>query len=184
MPRVTLSTPFIWSEDCTRHDPKGEVWVGVTIEGTEVAQRAVVIREALREAGAPELPADSHDDAGLLSVHSGELVSWLRDCYPQWIEGGFLEVPGQPRVVPYLFPTEAMLSGLPIRSPSGIHGRAGRFAYDTMTLVGPGTWEAARGAVDAALSAVDHVVSGNGRLAYALCRPPGHHATAEGYATP
>ena len=50
-----------------------------------------------------------------------------------------------------------------------------------MTLVGPGTWEAARGAVDAALTAVDQVVSGRSRLAYALCRPPGHHATRNGY---
>jgi acetoin utilization deacetylase AcuC-like enzyme len=50
-----------------------------------------------------------------------------------------------------------------------------------MTLVGPGTWEAARGAVDAALTAVDHVTAGAGQLAYALCRPPGHHVTRDGY---
>jgi acetoin utilization deacetylase AcuC-like enzyme len=44
-----------------------------------------------------------------------------------------------------------------------------------MTLVGPGTWEAARAAVDAALTAVDLVVGG-APCAYACCRPPGHHA--------
>ncbi len=60
------------------------------------------------------------------------------------------------------------------------HGRAGQFGYDTMTLVGPGTWEAARAAVDCALSAVD-LVAATGGTAYALCRPPGHHATAAGY---
>jgi acetoin utilization deacetylase AcuC-like enzyme len=49
-----------------------------------------------------------------------------------------------------------------------------------MTLVGPGTWAAARAAVDCALTAVDLVSTGNG-VAYALCRPPGHHATAAGY---
>ena len=53
------------------------------------------------------------------------------------------------------------------------------YAYDTMTLVGPGTWEAARGAVDAALTAVDLVASGAHDVAYALCRPPGHHATRQ-----
>ena len=55
------------------------------------------------------------------------------------------------------------------------------YGYDTMTLVGPGTWEAARGAVDAALTAVDLVAAGRHEVAYALCRPPGHHVTRDGY---
>ena len=54
--------------------------------------------------------------------------------------------------------------------------RAGQFAYDTMTLIGPGTWEAARAAADCALTAADLVVEGE-PVAYACCRPPGHHAT-------
>jgi acetoin utilization deacetylase AcuC-like enzyme len=45
-----------------------------------------------------------------------------------------------------------------------------------MTLIGPGTWEAARAAVDTAATAADLVRAGE-RAAYALCRPPGHHAT-------
>jgi acetoin utilization deacetylase AcuC-like enzyme len=49
-----------------------------------------------------------------------------------------------------------------------------------MTPVGPGTWEAARAAVDCALSAVDEVVGG-AAAAYALCRPPGHHVTRSAY---
>ena len=57
-----------------------------------------------------------------------------------------------------------------------MHADAGRFAYDTMTLVGPGTWAAARAAVDCALTAADLVAAGE-PVAYALCRPPGHHAT-------
>src|SRR2546421_413440 len=39
----------------------------------------------------------------------------------------------------------------------------------------PGTWEAARAAADAALTAVDLVLGGE-PCAYACCRPPGHHA--------
>ena len=50
-----------------------------------------------------------------------------------------------------------------------------------MTLVGPGTWEAARAAVDVALTAVDLVRGGRSGTAYALCRPPGHHVTPSGY---
>jgi acetoin utilization deacetylase AcuC-like enzyme len=56
----------------------------------------------------------------------------------------------------------------------------GRFCYDTMTLVGPGSWEAIRAAADAALTAADLVADGT-RLAYALARPPGHHAGRASY---
>ena len=49
-----------------------------------------------------------------------------------------------------------------------------------MTLIGPGTWEAARAAVDVALTAVDLVADG-APLAYACCRPPGHHVTRSLY---
>ena len=45
-----------------------------------------------------------------------------------------------------------------------------------MTVVSQGTWEAARGAVDAALTAADLVLAGTS-AAYACCRPPGHHVT-------
>ena len=58
--------------------------------------------------------------------------------------------------------------------------RPGQFAYDTMTLIGPGTWEAARSAADAALTAAD-LVLGGAPAAYALCRPPGHHVTRAAY---
>ena len=177
MPSMTVRTPFVWSDDCTRHEPKGEVWVGVTIEGTEIAERAHVIRATLEAAGATLVPTVAHDDTELLAVHDPQLVAWLRDGYDEWVAAGFLEVPGQDRIVPYVFPTQAMLGGMPLRLPTGVHGRAGRFAYDTMTLVGPGTWEAARGAVDAALTAVDAVTTGDhaGRLrALPPARSPRH----------
>ncbi len=45
-----------------------------------------------------------------------------------------------------------------------------------MTLIGPGTWEAARAALDAAVTAADLVLAGE-PVAYACCRPPGHHVT-------
>ncbi len=181
MPNMTLRTPVVWSEACLRHEPKGEVWVGVTIEGTEVAERARVIRSALEAAGASVTEATVHDDTVLEAVHDSGLVQWLRTSMDEWEKDGFPTNPGQDRVVPYVFPTAAMLSGMPLRPPPAVHGRAGMYAYDTMTLVGPGTWEAARGAVDAALTAADLVSTGGHEVAYALCRPPGHHVTAGGY---
>ena len=55
-----------------------------------------------------------------------------------------------------------------------MHADAGRFAYDTMTLVGPGTWEAARAAVDCAVQAADLVAGGRaaGLRAVPAAGPP------------
>ncbi len=49
-----------------------------------------------------------------------------------------------------------------------------------MTLIGPGTWEAARAAADVAMTAAD-LVCGGRSAAYACCRPPGHHVTRSAY---
>ena len=90
---------------------------------------------------------------------------------------------GQDRVVPYVFPTPGLLAGLPMRSPAATHGRAGRFCYDTMTLVGPGSWEAIRAAADAALTAADLVAAGRADRLRALpaaraSREPGRATAA------
>ena len=54
-------------------------------------------------------------------------------------------------------------------------GRA--VALDPDTFTSPHTWDAATTAAGAAISAVDHVLDkGSGARAFALVRPPGHHA--------
>jgi acetoin utilization deacetylase AcuC-like enzyme len=177
---VSLPVPVVWSEDCLRHEAAGEVWLGVKDEGTEVPARALVLRDALAAAGAPVVAARPHGDEILRAVHDPLLLDHLAGVWRDWEAAGLPADYGRDRVVPYLFPTPGMLAGLPMRSPPAVHARAGRFCYDTMTLVGPGSWEAIRGAADAALTAAGLVASGE-RLAYGLCRPPGHHATAGAY---
>jgi acetoin utilization deacetylase AcuC-like enzyme len=177
---MSLPVPVVWSEDCLRHEPAGEVWLGIRDPGTEVPARALALRDALAAAGAPVLPARPHGDAILCAVHDQRLLDHLAGIWRQWEQAGLPAEYGRDRVVPYVFPTAGMLAGLPGRTPPAVHGRAGQYCYDTMTLIGPGSWEAIRGAADAALTAADLVSSGE-RLAYALCRPPGHHAAPAAY---
>ncbi|NYD41648.1 histone deacetylase family protein [Nocardioides panaciterrulae] len=172
------SIPVVWSPDTRFHDPKHEIWVGATTPAVEVAERVDTILAAL--AGSPLRDARAHGDELLAAVHDPELLAFLEGAAEAWTAGGYAELVGQDRVVPYFFPTEALLQGMPPTPAVATHGRVGRWCYDTMTLVGPGTWPAARAAVDVALTAVDVVAAGE-RTAYALCRPPGHHATRSGY---
>jgi acetoin utilization deacetylase AcuC-like enzyme len=170
----------VWSPVTRRHEPKGEIWVGVANPGDEVAERVDLILEACAGAGFPLIEAEPHDDTVLREVHDPDLLRHLETVHDEWMRSGIPELVGQDRVVPYMFATARMLDGLPERVPSAVHARAGRFAFDTMTPVGPGTWAAARAAVDCALTAVD-VVTAGAPSAYALCRPPGHHVTRSAY---
>jgi acetoin utilization deacetylase AcuC-like enzyme len=175
-----LRIPVVWGPDCLLHEPGGEVWLGVREAGTEVPERATVILRALRDAGAPVLPASRHETEDLHSVHHPDLVRHLATIWADWEAGGYVSDHGRDRVVPYVFPTAAMLAGLPARVPAAVHGRVGLYCYDTMTLVGPGSWQAIRAAADAALTAAGLIATGR-QASYALCRPPGHHAGPEGY---
>src|SRR5499433_279349 len=175
-----LAVPVVWSEDCLRHEPGGEVWLGVRDQGTEVPARALVLRDALAARRAPIVDARPHGDEVLRTVHDAGLLDHLAGVWAAWEEEGYPAQHGRDRVVPYVFPTPGMLGGLEPRSPPAVHGRAGLYCYDTMTLIGPGSWAAIRGAADAALTAAGLVSSGT-RLAYALCRPPGHHVTRDAY---
>ena len=172
--------PVVWTDRHREHEPGGEVWVGVRTPGTEVGERAERIRAALEADGAPVVTAAAHDDEPVLAVHDRELLDYLASAWDDWQAAGLDRDPGQDRVVPYVFTNPALMSGLRPVTAAAITARAGQFAYDTMTLIGPGTWNAARAAVDAALTAADLVADGE-PAAYACCRPPGHHATRTGF---
>ena len=124
-----LTIPVVWSPDCLLHEPKGEVWLGVMTPGTELPERAEVIRRELVTAGAPAVPAQRHDDEVLRAVHDSDLLDFLEHAYDLWAADGLFAAAGTDRVVPYVFPTAGLLDGLPIRQPAGIHGRAGRYGY-------------------------------------------------------
>jgi acetoin utilization deacetylase AcuC-like enzyme len=163
--------PVVWSDRCLLHEPGGEIWVGVRTPAAETPERATAIRAALH---ARVVGAEPHPDEALLRVHDPELLAYLETAWDEWSSAGLPDDPGQDRVVPYVFAHGGLGTALAV--PEAVWARPGYFAYDTMTLVGPGTWEAARAATDCTLTAVDLVLDGR-PLAYACTRPPGHHVT-------
>ena len=174
-----MHIPVVWSPETRLHLPRHEIWVGVPTPGTEVPERVDAILDALDRAPAPRGDPARRRAARTRST-TGELLAFLEGAAGAWAAAPYDELVGQDRVVPYFFPTAALLAGMEPTPATALHAQTGQFCYDTMTLVGPGTWEAARAAVDVALTAVDLVAAG-APAAYALCRPPGHHATPSGY---
>ncbi|MFC4784795.1 histone deacetylase family protein [Nocardioides sp. MAHUQ-72] len=178
MTSAPAPVPVVWSADTRLHDPRHEIWVGAATPAVETEERVDAILAALD--GNPRHVAAAHDDEVLAAVHDAGLLSWLSGAADAWEAGPYAGLVGQERVVPYFFPTPGLLAGMEPTAPVALHAQAGQWCFDTMTLVGPGTWPAARAAVDCALTAVDLVAAGE-PTAYALSRPPGHHATPAAY---
>jgi acetoin utilization deacetylase AcuC-like enzyme len=172
--------PVVFDVRHRSHAPGAGIWLGVTIPGDEEPERGDALGGALRDAGAQLQPATDHGDEPLLRVHTSDFVAYLESAHRRWVEEGHLEDPGQPMVVPYVFALPQLTSGRQPARPTAIRALAGLYAMDTMTLIGPGTYAAARVAVDGALTACD-LVLGGARAAYAAVRPPGHHVGADFY---
>jgi acetoin utilization deacetylase AcuC-like enzyme/GNAT superfamily N-acetyltransferase len=78
-------------------------------------------------------------------------------------------------VYPYVFPVRNRA-----RPPKDLALRAGYYCIDTFTPLNGNAYLAAKRAVDCALTAAKQLLEGY-RLAYALVRPPGHHAESATY---
>ena len=68
----------------------------------------------------------------------------------------------------------------PARAPKDETVMAGYYCIDTFTPLNQNAYLAARSAVDCALTAAEKVLEG-AALAYALVRPPGHHAETSAF---
>ena len=167
--------PLVWSDAQSLHSPEAEVWVGVRTPAAEVPERTERIRRTLTEAGAEVVAATAHGDDELLSVHDRELVEYLAGAWQAWNGPASTAIRGRTASSPTSSPSPGSSPTRPAAVPVAASARAGRFAYDTMSAIGPGSWNAIRGAVDCALTAADLALAA-APAAYACCRPPGHHA--------
>ncbi|NTU85972.1 MAG: histone deacetylase family protein, partial [Chloroflexales bacterium] len=102
----------------------------------------------------------------LLAVHDAGYLAYLEGAHQAWVAAG---LPAEA-----VMPCNFMLPGLRAgsRSPQAL---AGRYTFDLSAPIVAGTFAAARGSADAALTGAALLLEGE-RAAYALCRPPGHHA--------
>ncbi len=104
------------------------------------------------------------------AVHTDRYLRFLRDAHREWMA---LPGPKSAEVVANIHPRSD-----PVGYPTGIVARAGWHMADTACPIGPTTYRAALASANSALSAAASVADGD-RVAYALCRPSGHHAFAD-----
>lgn len=128
-------------------------------------ERPVRVRQILKGLEGIQVervPAKHFPDRHVLAVHDPRLVSYLKAVCAR--------LGPKAIVYPEVFPIRR-----PERAPKALEDRAGYFCADTFTPLTSNAYAAARQAVDVALTAAEIVREGE-RFAYALTRPPGHHA--------
>lgn len=158
-----------YSEKHRLHDPPFEVFDGgLRVPYLENPDRMDRILDALRGVDWAELhePTDFGIDP-LLDVHDEEYLEFLASAWTEWLASN----PTDPST---LIPATFALRRQP-HKPKSLLGLAGYYIMDLSACIVEGTYEAALASANCALSAAQAVMDGD-RSAFALCRPPGHHA--------
>ena len=158
-----------YAAETAHHSPKSFILRGRIAQNEERPERAERLLAGLSRLNltAEEPPAAS--PLTRAAVHSPRYLDFLEGAHAAWQAlpnaGEEVLANAQPRLAHASYPT-------------GIVGRAGWHMGDGAVPIGPGTWAAACRAADGAVAAAQEVAA-TGRPAYALARPPGHHAARE-----
>lgn len=143
--------------------PAYEWAFGRRIKHPETTARAESILRALKRDRAFEVIAPKPLSPGTLKrTHSEELIA---------LYNAAATLPDGETFYPSVFPKESIGAG----DPNNVR-HAGAFCFDSGTPLCKQTWSAASWSAACAHAAATDVARGS-RLAYALSRPPGHHAT-------
>lgn len=150
------------------HFPKSYYSRGQMRTPQEVPQRAQNLLQAVQGLAFDiQQPAD-FGLAPLLAVHSDAYLTFLKSAHTEW------------KKMPEDWGDEVM-SNIFVREPNALRGilaQAARYLADGSCPVGENTWRSAYWSAQSAVAAAKAVLDGE-PAAYALCRPPGHHARKE-----
>ncbi|HEY6981654.1 histone deacetylase family protein [Reyranella sp.] len=160
---------IVYSDKHAVHDPQTFFVRGVKQRSAEQPERAIRLLAAAQGAGHEVIAAKVHGMGPAAAVHTPDYLDFLQIAALEWVKLANASAEVVPNVHPARYPATY---------PKALAGRAGWHQVDLACPIGPGTWEAALAASEVATTAAD-LVLGGAREAYALCRPPGHHAYAD-----
>ena len=158
---------IVYSAAHHQHRARFEMHRGERVPCFEKPERADMVLEALvrRDIG-PLLAPGAFGKAPILRVHAADYLRFLEGAWEEWRALGRTD-----DAMPSVWP----MRGLRAEPPASFTGRLGWYAFDSGTPLTAGSWAAARLGVDVTLTARERVAAG-ARAAFALVRPPGHHA--------
>lgn len=169
---------IFYSEEHRKHFPPFEVFDGgKRVPYFENPERMDRILTALKKTDWAEIvePKDFGLDP-IIAVHDKNYISFLASCWTEWLASD-PEVSASPEGHAFL-PATFALRRSP-RVPGSLHGRGGYYMMDLSVCIVAGTCSAVLASANCALSAAEFITlpsNNHPASAFALCRPPGHHA--------
>lgn len=165
---------IVYSPDHRLQHGRAELTDGRLMPVFERPGRLDAILEELDRRGFSDLgPPEDRGLAPITAVHEPAYVTFLQRAWSDWVD---VHGPNGD-ALPLCWRAPGMRED---REPENIDGRLGHWSFDAGTPITAGTWVAASAAARVADTARLHVSAG-ARAAFALARPPGHHAGSRFY---
>ncbi len=157
--------------DHAGHDAMSELHNGQLVRSFERPERMATILAALADAGiAPPEDAPPCPRWLLERVHAPDYLAFLETAHSRWVAAH-----GEGDALAFTYPVPGLRRADP---PEDIDGALGHYNFSVDTGITRGTWAAALSAAAGAHAAASAAALGP---AFALTRPPGHHAHADLY---
>ncbi|WP_420587437.1 histone deacetylase family protein [Ruegeria sp.] len=152
-----------------QHNPSGFLVNGVMQPNPETPERLDRLLAGVAAGGHEVHAPEDHGLSPIAAIHSPAYLKFLSTVYERWSR-----IPdAAPEIFPNVHPDKRTAS-----YPLSAVAQAGFHITDMSCPIGAYTWEAARWSANCAVSAAQAVLDGD-RMAYALCRPPGHHCFSD-----
>ncbi|WP_292378553.1 histone deacetylase family protein, partial [Mesorhizobium sp.] len=158
-----------YAQEQKRHDPRAFLSSGAAQPNPEKPERVERLLAGAKSAGYTIERPGNHGLGPVSAVHTPEYLDFLEHIFERWqrIDGASAEV------IPNIHPIARNGS-----YPASAVGQAGYHMADTACPISGETWQSALWSAWSAVEAAETVMAGASG-AYALCRPPGHHAFAD-----
>jgi acetoin utilization deacetylase AcuC-like enzyme len=159
--------------DHTLHHPRQEMFRGRLVPCHESPARLQYVLAELERRPVGELREPGVVDETLLQrVHAPRYLDFLAGAWEEWI--ALDAANAELDVLPSVWPVRGFRHDV---EPANFAARLGLYSFDAGTPLMGGSWAAARGGAACAINAARAVLAPEGpRAAFALTRPPGHHA--------
>lgn len=152
------------------HAPKTYLRNGKVSPYKDVPERVVSMLDVARDLGFDIVAPRDFGEAPLLRVHSTEYLHFLATAFERW---QVLVADGDGS--DFAYADRYSVRHYQNRLPSSIQGQIGYYLSGSSVPIVESTYTAIVASANTALEAAEALLAGD-RAAYAICRPPGHHA--------